>query len=215
MTSLELLSLDPSLRAGASIVATFDDLPVEFRLPNDDGPSKHSSTRVGGSIAAGTEALQVQILGHPDGSLTLRLLSETDVFFHYARTLTHSGFAALQEQQQLLADLDSLPAMLLDLFEQCKAGQQIRCCFVLTSDSTANFDIISNAHSFRIVELFSLKMDRAPEAETQLLISFRYNGLRARLNSAVSKMDDLVTAVRHRHPQLLDDIEQELFGVDE
>jgi hypothetical protein len=58
-------------------------------------------------------------------------------------------------------------------------------------------------------------MDRAAEAETQLLISFRYNGLRARLNSAVSKMDDLVTAVRHRHPQLLNDIEQELFGVDE
>jgi hypothetical protein len=132
MTSLELLSLDPSLRAGASIVATFEDLPVEFRLPNDDadGASRHSSTRAGGSIAAGTEALQVQIL-------------------------SHSGFAALQEEQQLLADIDSLPAMLLDLFEQCKAGQQVRCCFVLTSDSTANFDIISNAHSFRIVELFS------------------------------------------------------------
>lgn len=177
----KLSDFDPSLRNNGTLVRE-SALNVEMRV--DGG-------------AAGVERLVVKLVQY-ESSLTLELLSESDVFFHYVFEVRNEDFEAIQIAQRLTNfDAD----LLADLCAQCE-GDQMHCSLEL-NDKRARLDFVSDAHAFKTIELLTLDLRPADRRDTELLVAFRFNELKSRLTFAEARYNDLARAVQSRYPHII------------
>lgn len=184
--SAKLSDFDPSLRDGGNLVRECV-LNVEMRV--DGG-------------AAGVERLVVKLIGY-ENSLTLELLSESDVFFHYVFQVRNEDFEAIQLAQRLTVNFDDFPALVSDLCAQCEGDSQIHCALEL-NDQRARLDFVSDAHAFKTIDLLSLDLRAADRRDTELLVAFRFNELKSRLTFAEARYNDLARAVQSRYPHIIE-----------
>lgn len=212
-----LSEFDPSLRDGGRLV--LERLcNVELRLPPEHDEDASVEGKGTMSVSAGTDKLIIKIVafydeeGGPEessslNSMVIEILSESDVFFHYAKEINRAVFLSLRQAQRLMVTFDEFPDLLADLAGQCAADladeSSVRCSFVLVDSQTARIDFISVQHAFRYIELLTLDLDVADQRDTQLLIAYRFNELRSRLAFAEARYNDLSRAVQTKYPHIL------------
>eukprot|EP01138_Halocafeteria_seosinensis_P001814 gb/GECG01001857.1/.p1 GENE.gb/GECG01001857.1/~~gb/GECG01001857.1/.p1 ORF type:complete len:322 (+),score=40.00 gb/GECG01001857.1/:1-966(+) len=201
--SEQIRKLDPILRGGYKVV--YDrEVPVEVRIQEGEEAPQEVGT---------LEALRAKVLCKPDGrgsinTVRVQLSSETDLFFHYLHECTPKDFQEIRDEQELMVEFDDYPGVLAkSLADSVREPHSFLAVFVMDREGHARLDFIQNLE-YKFIELLSINFERSSDEMIREHIIYKHNALKSRLTMVENQFQEVMQAIRSKHPSLLQSLPQ-------
>lgn len=147
------------------------------------------------------ENLLFRVISTPSACV-LKLSSEQDIYFNFSAVIDRASYEEMRREQNLMVTYADFPSHLAKLLTtvQREQKQYIAIFFVGADGLTGKVDIIENFKGFKYIDIISLPVESATQAEIQEDIARRYALLREQNIRLQAQVNELRSVIKNRIP---------------